>query len=81
MEKDLKYQMSCANADMIYTDEDKEKFKNATHCHICEESLPDNSTKIDHIKNVQHLLYFLGLPKWIPTAKKWEKEAIVIKIG
>ena len=37
-----------AYAKIIFTDTDKEDFKNATHCHICERELPKNSTKVDH---------------------------------
>ena len=42
-----------ANAEMIYTDKDKEKFKKAKKCHICEGALPNCSTKIDHTANIK----------------------------
>ena len=43
------YKKTNTNEKMIYPDNDKEKFENATHCHICDEALPDGSTKTDHI--------------------------------
>ena len=41
-----------ANAEMVYTDKDKEKFEAATKCHICDGPLPNGSTNIDHLANM-----------------------------
>ena len=55
-----------ADAKMIFTAEDKEKFEKSTHCHICEGALPRGSTKIDHLANIGEWLQIMGLPRWLP---------------
>ena len=45
-----------ADAPMVYTDDDKKNFQNAKICHICNKSLPKNSTKIDLLAQIQKWL-------------------------
>merc|ERR1711954_255902 len=59
-----------ADAKKVFTDIDKEDFKNATHCHICEVELPKNSTKIDHLAKIKDWLKIMGLPGRVPTYKE-----------
>ena len=58
----------------IFTDEDIEKFKKATHWCICEKELPKNSTNVDHIGNIQDWLKTLGMPRCIPKYKDVAKK-------
>ena len=37
LSKELYNNIDNANEEMLYGDEDEEKFKTATHCHICDE--------------------------------------------
>ena len=57
---------------MVFTEKDKEKFEKATHCHICEEALPKNSTKVDHLAKIKDWLKILGLSGRMPTYKEVE---------
>ena len=72
--KDLYKKIKNANAKMIFTDNDKEDFKNATHCHICEGELPKNSTKIYNLAKIKDWLKIMGLPGRVPTYKEVENK-------
>ena len=54
----------------IFTAEDKVKFENATHCHICDDALPLGSTKIGHLANKGKWLEIMGLKRCMPEYKK-----------
>ena len=60
---------------MEFTDEDKKNFQNSKICHICNKSLPKNSTKIDLLAQIQKWLDIIGLPSRLPTlnaiTSKW----------
>merc|ERR1712081_32908 len=68
--KELNKKIKNADAKMVFTDDDKEVFKNATHCHICEVELPKNSTKIDHLAKIKDWLKIMGLPCRVPSYKE-----------
>ena len=55
---------------MIFTAEDKVKFENATHCHICDGAFPLGSTKIDHLANIGKWLKIMGLKRCMPKYKE-----------
>merc|ERR1711954_469736 len=65
--KELNKKIRNADAKIVFTDDDKDVFKNATHCHICEGELPKNSTKIDHLAKIKDWLKIMGLPGIVPT--------------
>merc|ERR1711954_559244 len=68
--KELNKKIKNADAKMVFTDDDKKVFKNATHCHICEGELPKNSTKIDHLAKIKDWLKIMGLPGRVPSYKE-----------
>ena len=49
---------------MIFTDEDKKNFNNATHCHICEGTHPKVDREVDHVANIEKWLKMMGLQRY-----------------
>ena len=70
LQKELYWKIKNANEKMIFTDKDKEEFRKATKCCICEKGLPKKSTYVDHIGNIQAWLKTMGLPRCMPTFKE-----------
>ena len=62
-----------ADADMIFTDEDKKNFNNATHCHICEDTLPKGDRKVNHVAKIEKWLKMMGLQRCVPSYGQIEK--------
>ena len=52
LSEELFWKIRNADCKMIFTAEDNVKFKKAKHFHICDETLPLGSTKIDHLANI-----------------------------
>ena len=52
LSEDLYRKIRNADANIVYTAEDMEKFKTASQYHICDGALPHRSTKIDHLANM-----------------------------
>ena len=78
---DLYKKILNANAKMVYTDEDKKKFQSTKKCHICEEDLPVDSTKLDHLENMQEWLKILGLRRCMPKLQNVKKKKIISDIS
>merc|ERR1711905_6388 len=60
---------------MIFGENEKKAFKQATECHICEKPLEDDvNGRMDHLTNIQHWLEILNLDlRKIPIEKEMEK--------
>ena len=64
-----------ANAPMIFGENEKKAFKQATQCHICEKPLEDDiNGRMDHLTNIQHWLEILNLDlRKVPSEKELKK--------